>query len=213
MALPFSAPGDVGVPATLSIINDAPGPIIRSAGALGTHKSVADVTARNAIPSYVREEGMTAWVVSTSELYRLVGGILDTNWILEGGAGVGAVFTYLMGAGVALRDFVYQGGVADTANRADASALATGQAFGIVTSVNNPVAGSCQVVTEGLVGGFAGLVIGGRYLLGIAPGVIVLSTDVANINYPDNAGNVIMALGYAKAADTLYVSPKDYTIF
>ena len=41
---------------------------------------------------------------------------------------------------------------------------------------------------------------------------IVLSTDVGNINYPDNVGNLILPVGYARAADTLYVECKDYTV-
>jgi len=211
MALTLSEPGDVGVPATLSIINDAPGPIIRSAGALGTHKSVADVTERDAIPSYVREEGMTAWAIAPGELYRLVGGIANTDWVLIGAAGVGSIYTYDMGAAVAARDFVYHASTANRVDRADAAAIATGRAFGIVTAINTPVAGKCQVVTDGLVGGFAGLTIGGRYLLGIAVATVVLSTDVVNLSYPDNAGNVIMGVGYARAADTLYVNPRDFT--
>jgi len=73
------------------------------------------------------------------------------------------------------------------------------------------VGGQCQVVTSGLVGGFAGLTIGGRYILGTAVGAIVLSTDTGDGDYPSSAGEVVMGLGYARTADTLYVNPRDFT--
>lgn len=62
----------------------------------GGHRSVADVTARDAIPADRREEGMTVYVVSTGITFKLVGGITNSNW-------VGA------SAGVAI-DSIVQGG-------------------------------------------------------------------------------------------------------
>lgn len=53
----------------------------------GLH-AVADVTARDAIPSYLREQGMAVWVISTSTTYRLVGGILNGNWAADAAANV-----------------------------------------------------------------------------------------------------------------------------
>jgi hypothetical protein len=60
--------------------------IARQADVKGGAHAVADVAARNAIPSYLREEGMTAYVASPPSEYRLVGGILDANWVLLTGA-------------------------------------------------------------------------------------------------------------------------------
>ena len=47
----------------------------------GGHKEVADITARNAITSDRRSEGMEVWVISESKTYRLEGGIADSNWV------------------------------------------------------------------------------------------------------------------------------------
>ena len=120
---------------------------------------------------------------------------------------------YDMGPGVAVRDFVFHDTVANQAARADASSVTTGEAFGIVTAINTPGLGQCQVLVDGEVGGFAGLVPGGRFLLGISPGSIVLSTDIGNVDYPDNAGNVVMSVGYARSATVLFANPGAFTIF
>jgi len=45
----------------------------------GVHQ-VANVAARDAIPSYLRVEGMECYVVDEDKSYRLVGGVLDANW-------------------------------------------------------------------------------------------------------------------------------------
>lgn len=47
----------------------------------GTPKQVADTAARDLIPAARRTEGMEAWVVSEGKAYRLVGGILNDNWV------------------------------------------------------------------------------------------------------------------------------------
>lgn len=48
----------------------------------GTPKQVADITARDAITTERRTEGMTCWVIDESNEYRLVGGIANANWTL-----------------------------------------------------------------------------------------------------------------------------------
>lgn len=48
----------------------------------GGYRSVADITARNAITADRRKEGMLVRVLSTGDVYVLVGGILDANWTL-----------------------------------------------------------------------------------------------------------------------------------
>lgn len=48
----------------------------------GGYRSVVDVAARNAITADRRKEGMLVRVLSTGEVYVLVGGILDSNWAL-----------------------------------------------------------------------------------------------------------------------------------
>lgn len=59
-----------------------------SATPLDLYSTVADLAARNAIPSGVRYEGMLVYVESEETNYQLVGGILDANWTeLSGGGG------------------------------------------------------------------------------------------------------------------------------
>lgn len=47
----------------------------------GGHHQVADLTARNAITTDRRTEGMLCWVISESKMYRLVGGITNDDWV------------------------------------------------------------------------------------------------------------------------------------
>jgi len=47
----------------------------------GGYYPVADITARNAIPAARRTIGQRVFVISTSQEFRLVGGILDANWV------------------------------------------------------------------------------------------------------------------------------------
>jgi hypothetical protein len=54
---------------------------------LDTRETVADITARNAIASGVRYDGLTVYVVSTATTYQLQGGILDANWTTFGAVG------------------------------------------------------------------------------------------------------------------------------
>jgi hypothetical protein len=83
-------PGDVAIQATVAIKNAAPAPIARNEDIKGGWKVVASIVARDAIPSYIREVGMVAYVIATDEHYRLVGGIANTDWQLAafGGGGV-----------------------------------------------------------------------------------------------------------------------------
>jgi len=47
----------------------------------GGDHSVADVTARDTLPDYLRQDGMFVWVRSTTTMYQLVGGIANGNYI------------------------------------------------------------------------------------------------------------------------------------
>ena len=47
----------------------------------GGHHSVSTIQDRNAISALRRAQGMTCWVVSQQIVYRLVGGIENTNWV------------------------------------------------------------------------------------------------------------------------------------
>jgi hypothetical protein len=52
---------------------------------------VADPTARDAIVSGRRFEGLSVYVVSEAKTYQLQGGITDSDWVQTGGAGGGGV--------------------------------------------------------------------------------------------------------------------------
>lgn len=54
---------------------------------LDSRTKVADITARDAIVSGVRYEGLTVYVLSTKKNYQLKGGILNANWEEVGSAG------------------------------------------------------------------------------------------------------------------------------
>jgi hypothetical protein len=47
----------------------------------GGHHSVADITARDAIPAERREEGMTVAVIADQIVYKLSGGITNSDWV------------------------------------------------------------------------------------------------------------------------------------
>lgn len=49
------------------------------------YQVVADITARDAIPSNVRFEGRECIVLSNNNKYRLIGGITNTNWVIVSG--------------------------------------------------------------------------------------------------------------------------------
>ena len=46
----------------------------------GGWRSVANITARNAIPSGRRVEGMRVYAMTEGKEYQLIGGIADANW-------------------------------------------------------------------------------------------------------------------------------------
>lgn len=56
---------------------------------LDLYSTVADLTARDAIPSGVRYEGMIVYVEAEETNFQLIGGILDANWEELSGSGGG----------------------------------------------------------------------------------------------------------------------------
>jgi hypothetical protein len=116
--------------------------------------------------------------------------------------------------GVLLRDPVYQ--KADgTVGRADASTQTTGVVIGVVTAVNVPIPGQCQIVDIGDVGGYVGLITGDVYILGSVPGVLVRETDTLNPNYPNTtpgSGHVLVEVGVAASATTLRLRLGDFMV-
>lgn len=70
---------------TRKFLNNAPSGehqwrLVEAALCKGTGRSVADITARDAIAADLREEGMLVFVVSEKRCYALQGGILNAHW-------------------------------------------------------------------------------------------------------------------------------------
>jgi len=122
-----------------------------------------------------------------------------------GGGGDDLVRTYT--GGVLLRDAVYQKSDG-TVDRADASSVATAEAFlGFVTAVDFPGVGQVTIRFHGDLSGFAGLVVGETYILSTSPGQVVGITDTINPNYPSQtpgSGHVMREVGHAGATNTLF---------
>ena len=89
---------------------------------------------------------------------------------------------------------------------ADADAAASGQARGVLLSLpNGSVSGAisdpCDIVTEGRITGFAGMTPGGA---------VFVSTTAGGMTHtaPPDSGEYIFSIGWAQAADVLYVHPQ-----
>lgn len=56
----------------------------------------ADITARNAIPSVARHEGLIVYVIEEATNFQLIGGIANENWqeFSGGGGGIGSTLTW-----------------------------------------------------------------------------------------------------------------------
>ena len=143
--------------------------------------------------------------------------------LIEGAAGGGAVDapgkivrTYT--GGVALRDVVYQKSDG-TVDKADSSAgvASTIPVVGVVSAIDSPAPGQCEITYSGDVPGFAGLTAGKVYILSTTPGGIVADDDTGSGSYPDDtpgSGDVSQEIGYASSATSLFVGVlRDYDVF
>lgn len=74
-------------------INLASGFNRTSANPLDLYATVADLTARDAIDSGVRFEGMLVYVVSEETNFQLIGGITNGDWAELSGSGGGGIAT------------------------------------------------------------------------------------------------------------------------
>ena len=103
---------------------------------------------------------------------------------------------YTADEALAIRDVVYIS-AADNVSKADASAEGTGRVIGLAEAAAADTA-SVNVISEGIVTGFAGLTVGARYFLSETAGAITAtfpSADEANI----------VQIGYAKSATELHL--------
>lgn len=103
--------------------------------------------------------------------------------------------------GVVVRDVVYQKSDG-TIDKADASAISTAPAIGFVEQIDFPAAGQAVVKFSGDLSGFAGLTVGGVYLLSKTAGLIVREDDTINPGYPDLAGEVRQVVGIGGPSGT-----------
>lgn len=108
---------------------------------------------------------------------------------------------YACPAGVAVGDAVYITG-ADAVDKADASAIGTSPAFGLVRF--KPSTTECIVQSSGEMDVFAGLTAGDTYYLSA-------STPGGITNVTPGNGETVQPLGFARNGTTLFVliDPKD----
>ena len=72
---------DIELTGSLGLKTGITKPLIEDAGLIkGGFRTVSDLTARNAIPSNFRSEGMEVKVLSENKKYSLDGGIANANW-------------------------------------------------------------------------------------------------------------------------------------
>lgn len=209
-----SSLGDVAVPAAVAPLGTPPFgsfPSMRTSCIIGAPKLVNDLVSRDAIPSTLRAEGMTCFVQATLLTYQLVGGITNADWVTIPSAAPTNVQTVIPYLGpVAVGDAVYVNGVGQ-AEQADA-AITTTVVLGLVLAVDSPAVGQVTVATNGLVAGlFAGLTAGGQYILSTSPGVLVLSTDTGNVNYPA-PGDLFSPVAIAVSATDVVVNASAYAV-
>lgn len=93
----MSMPGDIEIINTISIKNNGPAPIVRQNEVLGGIHSVSTLVDRDAIPNYLRQEGLVAFVQAGPSMFQLVGGISNGDWVP-------------FGAGAASLQSAYDGG-------------------------------------------------------------------------------------------------------
>jgi len=75
----------VGITGLIKPLNSGAFPVWEDIDGLGGFRTVADITARNAIFANERKLGMQVKTQSDGNVWTLVGGLLDANWVLEQG--------------------------------------------------------------------------------------------------------------------------------
>lgn len=134
-------------------------------------------------------------------LYRYIG----LKGVAAGSVGGAGTLIRSYTAGVGLLDPVYQ--KADgTVDKASAAAFTTGRTLGIITAIDNPCLGEVTITYLGDVGGFGSFTPGETLLLGLTPGSIVAESDVGNLDYPDNPGNIVHELGTMGPNNVLFIN-------
>lgn len=164
----------------------------------GGHRTVTSITDRDNIPVARREEGMTVWVVDTATEYRLVGGILNTDWVIISGSGVSAVNTRYT-AGEAIQAFkvcVVVGGSLHYADYLTPSHASLTKYFSLT---GGSIGTLIEVVEEGRVEDPSiSLIPDTSYFLGIAGGV---TTTLATTGF-------VQKVFVAETVTSLYFDPK-----
>lgn len=179
-------------------------PLIDDGDQRGGFQVVATTAARNLIQTALRKEGMHAFVVATTSLFRLEADL--TTWTPATFATGGNVNegVYTTTVGTVVNDVVYLS-AANTVEPADADDAGKQPLVGFVK--DKPTATTAIVIYSGELSGFTGLVVGATYFLSTTPGVV---TDIA-ISGP--TGAIVHRVGFAKNSTTLVVMvDRDFVI-
>lgn len=164
----------------------------------GGHRTVTSITDRDNIPVARREEGMTVWVVDTATEYRLVGGILNTDWVIISGSAVSTVNTRYT-AGEAIQAFkvcVVVGGSLYYADYLTPSHASLTKYFSLT---GGSIGTLIEVVEEGRVEDPSiSLIPDTSYFLGTAGGV---TTTLATTGF-------VQKVFVAETVTSLYFDPK-----
>ena len=164
----------------------------------GGHRTVTSITDRDNIPVARREEGMTVWVVDTATEYRLVGGILNTDWVIITGSAVSTVNTrYTAGEAIqALKVCVVVGGSLYYADYLTPSHASLTKYFSLT---GGSIGTLIEVVEEGRVEDPSiSLIPDTSYFLGTAGGV---TTTLATVGF-------VQKVFVAETVTSLYFDPK-----
>lgn len=86
--MPAPEPGDVVIQSTIAPKNGANFPVTRARDVQGAIQTVADLTARDALPDHIRVIGLLCLVVSDNTIYRLVGGTTNGDWQAYSSGGI-----------------------------------------------------------------------------------------------------------------------------
>jgi len=186
----------VTIIAKIKPLNNGSFPVVEDVDIEGGFRTVADATARDAIPSLRRKEGMHVYLTGTNQTYRLGPSLMNADWQLvsSSSSSVGVFFNCSMAENIG--DAVYISGD-DNVRQARSDSSLTMPVVGVI--FDKPSATTCWVTSAGQVDGYAGLVAGTRYYL--SDTVAGALTDTPG-NVP---GDIIQKVGIGKSGSSLFI--------
>ena len=162
------------------------------------HRSVADLTERDAITTERRREGMLCYVQSETKTYQLQGGITNSDWVefSSGGSSTSdTTFTTNCTSTESVGDavYIYNNGQVKQAN---ASSITTAKVVGFI--IEKPTDTTCVVQIIGQCSVFTNLFVNKAYFLSETPGKI---TTIP----PATSGAILTQVGVALTQTKLIV--------